>query len=199
VSEIITIGLDLAKNVFQVHGADASGQAVLRPTMRFVPVKSEKTSGAAMVLRLRQLLIGQRTQAINTLRGHLSEFGQILPQGAAHASKLIAIIDDPECRLPADAIPTLTVLVAALAQLKAEIAKFDAEITRRAKGNDVARRLMTVPGIGPTAFNRGRAAAWGGNCKACSKRAAIPGQQSPDCGQRHLDRVHLEPDSDLRR
>lgn len=223
-SEIITVGLDLAKkkNVFQAHGADVSGKAVLRkklrrdqvleffgqlpsctvameacggahfwgreigklghevrlippayvkpfvkrqkndaadaeaiceaalrPTMRFVPVKSEETQGAAMVFRVRELLIRQRTQAINALRGHLSEFGQIVPQGAANASKLIAIVEDPQCDLPDDAIPTLKVLVAALAQLEAEIGTLDTEIARRAKENDVARRLMTVPGIGP--------------------------------------------------
>ena len=221
-SEIITVGLDLAKNVFQVHGADGSGRAILRkklrrdqvlaffselprclvameacggahfwgreigrlghevrlippayvkpfvkrqkndaadaeaiceaaqrPTMRFVPVKSEETQGAAMVFRVRELLIRQRTQIINALRGRLTEFGQVAPQGAANASKLIAIIEDPDSRLPADAIPTLKVLVAALAQLEAEIVKLDAEISQRAKENEVARRLMTVPGIGP--------------------------------------------------
>jgi transposase len=129
--------------------AEAICEAATRPTMRFVPVKSEETQGAAMVFRVRELLIRQRTQAINALRGHLSEFGQIVPQGAANASKLIAIVEEPECSLPADAIPTLKVLVAALAQLEAQIAKLDAEITRRAKENEVARRLMTVPGIGP--------------------------------------------------
>lgn len=128
--------------------AEAICEATQRPTVRFVPVKSEDTQGAAMVFRVRELLIRQRTQAINSLRGHLTEFGQIVPQGAANASKLIAIVEDPECDLPADAVPTLKVLIAALAQLEAEIGKLDAEITRRAKENDLARRLMTVPPLG---------------------------------------------------
>lgn len=106
------------------------------------------------IFRIRELLIRQRTQAINALRGHLTEFGQIVPQGAANAARLIAIVEDPDSGLPADAIATLKVLVAALAHLEAEIGKLDAEIARRAKENELARRLMTVPtleqrGIGP--------------------------------------------------
>lgn len=101
-----------------------------------------------MVFRVRELLIRQRTQAINALRGHLAEFGQIVPQGVANASRLIAIFEDPDCGLPADAIPTLKVLIAALAHLEAEIGKLDAQIARRAKESDVARRLMTVPPFG---------------------------------------------------
>lgn len=221
-SEIIRVGLDLAKNVFQVHRVDASGRAMLRkklrrdqvlaffsqlpscvvameacsgahfrgreigklghevrliapayvkpfvkrqkndaadaeaiyeaaqrPTMRFVPVKSEETQGAAMVFRIRELLIRQRTQAINALRGHLTEFGQIVPQGAANATRLIAVVEYPNGGLPVDAVFTLQVLVVALRHIETEIGKLDAEIARRANENELARRLMTIPGIGP--------------------------------------------------
>ena len=129
--------------------AEAICEAAVRPTMRFVPVKSEEIQGAAMVFRVRELLIRQRTQAINALRGHLTEFGQIVPLGAANASKLIAIVEDPDSVIPADAVATLKVLVLALAHLEAEIGKLNAESARRAKENVVARRLMTIPGIGP--------------------------------------------------
>jgi transposase len=79
----------------------------------------------------------------------LAEFGQVVPQGAANTGRLIAIVEDPESDLPADAIATLKVLVAALTHLEVEIDKLDSEIARRARENELARRLMTVPGIGP--------------------------------------------------
>ncbi|MDN3710652.1 hypothetical protein QWZ10_20545 [Paracoccus cavernae] len=129
--------------------AEAICEAPQRPTMRFVPVKSAETQVAAMVFRMREILIRQRTQAINALRGHLGEFGQIVPQGAANAARLIAIIVDLDSGLPAEARATLDVRVAALWHLETEIGKLDAEISRRAKGNEVALRLMTIPGIGP--------------------------------------------------
>lgn len=101
------------------------------------------------IFRIRDLLIRQRTQVINALRGHLAEFGQVVPQGAANAARLIAIVEDADSGLPADAIASLTVLVASLSPLEAEIGKLNVEIEARAKKNEVARRLMTVPGIGP--------------------------------------------------
>ena len=64
--------------------AEAICEAAQRPTMRFVPVKSEETQGAAgVLLRCRDLLLRQRTQTINALRGHLAEFGHVAPQGLA--------------------------------------------------------------------------------------------------------------------
>jgi transposase len=129
--------------------AEAICEAAQRLTMHFVPVTSEETQGAAMVCRVRELLMRQKTQAINALRGHLTEFGLIVPKTVANAAKLIAIVEEPTTGLHLDAIATLEVLVAALAHLEAEIGKLDAEVTRRAKEIELARRLMTVPGVGP--------------------------------------------------
>lgn len=129
--------------------AEAICEAAVRPAMRFVPVKSEDVQGAAMVFRVRELLIRQRTQAINALRGHLTEFGEVVPQGAANAARLITIVEDAASGLPEDARATLLVLIEAKIRLDEQIAELNVEISRRAKENEVARRLMTIPGIGP--------------------------------------------------
>jgi len=125
--------------------AEAICEAAVRPSMRFVPVKSEDVQATAMVFRVRELLI----QTINALRGHLTEFGEVVPLGAANAARLIAIIEDPASCLPEEARATLLVLIETKTRLDGQIAKLNAEISRRAKENEVARRLMTIPGIGP--------------------------------------------------
>ena len=72
-----------------------------------------------------------------------------MPQGVINAARLVALIENAESGLPADARDTLEDLVETLTQIDAQIGKLDKEIVRRAKESDVARRLMTVPGIGP--------------------------------------------------
>ncbi len=131
------------------NDAEAICEAAVRPSMRFVPVKNEDVQGAAMVFRVRELLIRQRTQTINALRGHLTEFGEVVPKGATNAARLIAIIEDPASGLPEEARATLLILIETKTRLDDQIATLNAEISRRAKENDVARRLMTIPGIGP--------------------------------------------------
>jgi transposase len=76
--------------------------------MRFVAVKSEETQGAAAVFRVRELLIRQRTQAINALRGHLAEFGEVVPQGALNARRLIALVGARDTGLPETMRPSST-------------------------------------------------------------------------------------------
>src|SRR5215211_8861975 len=129
--------------------AEAICEAAQRPTMRFVAVKSEAKQAAAVIFRARDLLVGQRTQIINALRGHVGEYGLIAPQGPSHVERLIAQIEDPASGIPDAARSCLSRLVAILRRLQDEIAELNHEIAARAKSDDVARRLMTVPGIGP--------------------------------------------------
>ncbi|HLM20151.1 MAG TPA: IS110 family transposase [Propionibacteriaceae bacterium] len=128
--------------------AEAIGEAAQRPTMRFVALKSEATQAAAVVLRTRDLLVCQRTQAINALRGHLAEFGVIAAKGPVHTAKLIAALQDPAAALPQAARGILAVLVEELRSLDERLAVLDREIARHAKEDETARRLMTIPGLG---------------------------------------------------
>jgi transposase len=72
--------------------------------MRRMPVKSAETQDAAMIFPIQKLLIRQHRQAINALRGHSGEFGQIVPQGAANDSWIVAIVEDPGSGLPVEII-----------------------------------------------------------------------------------------------
>jgi transposase len=275
-ANVSTVGLDLAKNVFQVHGADSAGavlvrrklrrgqvlsffaalppctvameacagahywgreitrlghqvrliapvyvkpfvkrqkndaadaaaicEAAQRPTMRFVAVKSEETQAAAVVFRTRDLLVRQRTQTINALRGHLAEFGVIAARGLFHVSRLVAVVEDPGSDLPQIARSILAVLIKELRSLDERIAILDREIARQAKQNVAARRLMTIPGVGsvtaaalvalapsPQTFRRGRDfAAWLG---------LTPLQQSSG-GKERLGRTSKMGERTLRR
>jgi transposase len=135
--------------------AEAICEAAQRPTMRFVPVKDRDQQASSVVFRARDLLVRQRTQIINGLRSHLAEYGYVVPKGVCYVERLVAEIVDPASELPAAAIASLQVMARTLSGLNAEIAVLDREIARRAKEDPVARRLMTIPGIGPIT-----AAAW---------------------------------------
>src|SRR5512143_3995425 len=104
--------------------------------MRFVAVKSEETQAAIVVFRTRDLLVRQRTRAINALRGPF------------HIATLVRAIEDPACALPDVARAILAVLVEEIRSLDGRIAGLAREIARQAKENALARRLMTIPGIG---------------------------------------------------
>ena len=129
--------------------AEAICEAAQRPTMRFVKAKSAEAQGAAVVFRTRDLLVRQRTQLVNALRGHLAEFGFIVRQGVGHVSKLIDLVGDPSTELPAEARPVLAVIADSLQAIQERISVLDREIAARAKADPVARRLMTIPGVGP--------------------------------------------------
>jgi transposase len=129
--------------------AEAICEAAQRPSMRFVPVKGEDQQASALVFRARDLLVRQRTQCVNALRSHAMEFGWVIPTGLPHVARLIARIEDPSETLPDAARSILLMLVSTLRALDVQVAVLDAEIGQRAKADPVARRLMSIPGIGP--------------------------------------------------
>ncbi|WP_331327195.1 IS110 family transposase [Methylobacterium fujisawaense] len=106
-------------------------EAAQHPTMRFVSVKSVAKQASTVIFRTRDVLVGQRTQLINAIRGHLVEYGQIAPQGPARVERLIAQIEDPASELPPPARANLVVLVGALRHLQVLTAAFDSEIAAR--------------------------------------------------------------------
>lgn len=101
------------------------------------------------MFRTRDLLVRQRTQVINALRGHFAEFGIVVAKGPQHAVSLAARVEDPASDLPEAARTCLAVLTEELRRLDERIGALDREIMRRAKADEAARRLMTIPGIGP--------------------------------------------------
>ena len=133
--------------------AEAICEAAQRPGMRFVAVKSEEQQAAGLVFRTRDLIVRQRTQLINAIRGHLTEYGWVAPRGTAHMTLLAEMLEDDEMAssLPAEALPMLRLMVDLLTELDRRVATLDREIARRAKEDEAARRLMTIPGIGPIA------------------------------------------------
>src|SRR5262249_7829800 len=273
--QISTIGLDIAKNVFQVHGIDAAEkvvvrkrlrrrqvleffkalppcligmeacatahywageltklghrlrlmpakdvkayenkndaadaeaicEAVRRPTMRFVRIKSAEQQGQLMQHRTRDVLIRQRTQIINALRAHLAELGLVAAQGNAGVNELRAIVtDEQNTRLPIDARASVIVLAAQLEALEMVIGAIGKRIKMQHRSIEAGQRGEAIAGIGvigatgivatvpdPTIFRSGRDfAAWIG---------LVPRQDSTG-GKQKLGPISKQGDRYLRR
>jgi len=221
--EVSTIGLDIAKSVFQVHGVDSSGavvirkrvsraklleffaalppclvgieacpsahhwgrelqalghtvrlmppsyvkaylkrskndandaaaicEAVTRPSMRFVPIKTKEQQTALMLHRTRQLLVRQRTMLSNALRGHLAELGIVSAKGRNGIGELLRIIaDGADNRIAPATRGILDVLARQYSALGAEIGSIDKSILAWHRSCEASRRLEEIPGIGP--------------------------------------------------
>jgi transposase len=221
--EVSTIGLDIAKAVFQVHGVDSGGavvirrrisrvkmleffadlprcligieacpsahhwgreltglghtvklmppsyvkaylkrskndandaaaicEAVTRPSMRFVPIKTKQQQTALMLHRTRQLLVRQRTMLSNALRGHLAELGVVSAKGRNGTAELLKIVADAEDRrIPPAARGILDVLARQYSAIGTEIGSIDKNILAWHRSCEPSRRLAEIPGIGP--------------------------------------------------
>jgi transposase len=274
--QVSTIGIDLAKNVFQVHGIDAAGkiviasrlrrsqvltffaklppclvgmeacatshhwarelgalghdvrqmpasyvkayvkrnkndaadaaaicEAVTRPSMRFVPIKTAEQQAALMLHRTRDLLVRQRTQLINAIRAHLAELGLVAARGREGVQSLIALVRDKVSQLPDLARSALQAMLSQLDSLGRQIANIERHLQAQHRVNEVSQRLETIPGIGvigataiaatvtdPKVFKSGREfAAWIG---------LVPRQNSSG-GKERLGSISKQGDRYLRR
>jgi transposase len=192
------------RNKNDAADAEAICEAVRRPTMRFVPVKSAEQQAQLMQHRARDLLMRQRTQVINALRAHLAELGITAAQGREGIRDLLAIVaDGGDARLPIEARASLIVLAAQLQALQTLIGSIEKRIVARHRSSEASKRLQTIPGIGilgasaiativtdPKAFRSGRDfAAWVG---------LVPRQDSTG-GKRKLGPISKQGDRYLRR
>lgn len=220
---VITIGLDLAKKVFQVHGVDETGavtvrrtlrrgqvlgyfgklppclvgmeacatahywarelsklghrvrlippayakayvrrnktdaadaaaicEAVSRPSMRFVAIKTAEQQAAAGLHKVRELLMKQRTMLMNALRGLMAEFGIVVATGPHHVGELVAMLADAdERRIPALLQAGLVRVAETLRGVERQIEGIDKQIVAWGRGNQTCRHLITAPGFGP--------------------------------------------------
>ena len=221
---VVTIGLDIAKSVFQVHGVDGSGavvvrrrltrakvlaffeklpaclvglegcatahywgrelrklghdvrlmppsyvkpyvkrqkndaadaeaicEAVTRASMRFVEIKTPEQQSIMSLHRVRQMLMRQRIQVSNAIRGHMGEFGRVAPVGRNGLAQLLAIVADPnEKALPDEVRAAVAMLAVQLRLVNEQILELDRRVRASARATDVGRRLMEVPGVGPS-------------------------------------------------
>ena len=192
------------RNKNDAADAEAICEAVRRPTMRFVRIKSAEQQGQLMQHRTRDLLMRQRTQLINALRAHLAELGIVAAQGATGLKELLAIVaDDGEARLPIDARASVILLAAQLEAVQTVIGSIEKRIKMQHRSNEASRRVETIPGIGvvgataivatvadPTVFRSGRDfAAWIG---------LVPRQDSTG-GKQKLGPISKQGDQYLRR
>jgi transposase len=129
--------------------AAAICEAVARPSMRFVGVRSLENQAALMRHKAREMLVSQRTQLINGLRSHLAEVGVIAAQGPRYARELADRIEAGDGTMPTVVSEALSPLVAQLRNLDEAIAQLDRAIAKLARQDETARRLMSIPGFGP--------------------------------------------------
>jgi transposase len=137
------------RNKNDVRDAEGACEAVSRPTMRFVPVKSVEQQCARAIHRARDLLVRQRTQLSNAIRGLLYEMGLISAKGSGGIMALVSRIEAKEATIPGSLLATLAPLARQWRNLDADIDGFDEQILALVKQDQAALRLMKIPGVGP--------------------------------------------------
>jgi len=130
------------------NDAEAISEAASRPAMRWVAIKSAAQQADALALSARELLVAQRTQTINALRGHAAEFGVVVAGGPSRVAELLAAVAR-DAEIPQAARRLLAFLGQQVAHLDREIAKLEVALMAQHRANPVSRLLAEIPGIGP--------------------------------------------------
>lgn len=183
--------------------AEAIVIAARQPEMRFVAPKTAEQQAKAVLFRARERLVHQRTELVNALRAMLYECGHVFPVGLVHLKRIEALIEDPACDLPALIIAECQDLLAQIAEKTERITAKTRKLKALADETDTARRLQTIPGVGPLTalaveafapdmaqFRCGRDfAAWPG---------LVPRQRSSG-GKDRLGRISKAGQADIRR
>ena len=130
--------------------AEAICEAVTRPNMRFVEIKTCEQQGILVLHRVRLMLTRQRVQLSNAIRGHMAEYGLVAPVGRNGLQRLISIIEDPDDdRVPGVARASLAPLIRQLGLVSDQVLENDRLVRASAKSTELGNRLMEVPGVGP--------------------------------------------------
>jgi transposase len=191
------------RNKTDARDAHAIAEAAVRPGIHPVPVKSVDQQCARSLHTARDLLVGQRTQLINALRSHLAEVGIVAARGEAGAQALLNLVEAGHPDIPPALLMVVGVLAAQWHGLKPAIAALDARIREEAKADAAARRLMTIPFVGPVIAHATRAAIGEGRQFACGRDFAAFVGLTPvveSSGQtRRLGRISKAGDRGLRR
>jgi transposase len=131
------------------NDAEAICEAVGRPNMRFVPIKTEEAQAVLSLHRARELLVAERIALSNQIRGLLSEFGIVVPTGTARLRKAMVEVQAGERTLPLLARETITELYERMVWLERKAVEYERKISVLASQSEAAKRLMKIEGIGP--------------------------------------------------
>lgn len=129
--------------------AEAIAEAVTRPTMRFVAVKTIDQQAVLMLHKSRDLLVRQRTMLVNALRGHLAEFGIVAARGPGGVKAIIGIFHEMQDDLPPMAREALHRLIGQMQVVGGEVDALERRIIAWHRSNEASQRLASIPGIGP--------------------------------------------------
>ncbi len=137
------------RNKNDAADAEAISEAVSRPTMRFVPIKTPEQQALLMLHRTRKLLVRHRIRLVNAIRAHLAEFGIVAGIGRNGVDRLLKLIEAGDARLPVAARDCLLALRDQLTSTRQQITEADKRILACHREDELSRRLEEIPGVGP--------------------------------------------------